>query len=217
MAKVKVKDYEDLSKANIRKVIAALNASPPISKKEACELLKISYNTSRLSKIIEEFNITQANTKRLRDKNKGKPVTEGELQYIISEYIAGTPIYKISETIYRSSNFIKALVERIGVPERDTAFSPLVPQVLPEQCLAEDFEVGEIVWSAQYRTKCKIVKRLEDDKYIAKYGVPCYNIFVLTNGDDIMRNTGGFFSSHLAYDLGKLSHLEAYGIKLNDL
>ena len=218
MARVKAKDYEDLSDTNIRKVIAALNASPPISKKEACEALKISYNTSRLSKIIEEFTATQENKKRLRDKKRGLPATKDEIQYIIKDYINGVPLYKISEDLYRPTNFIKAVVDKIGVPEREPSFSRLQAQLLPDNCQAIDFEEGEIAWSATERAKCKILKRLEDDKYIPKYGVPCYNIFVFEQSDDsYYSNSKGFYAAALAYDLGKLTHLEQYGINLNDL
>lgn len=216
MAKVKAKDYEDLSNANIRKVIAALNASPAISKKEACEVLKISYNTSRLSKIIEEFTSRQEDIKRLKDKKKGLPATPDEMKYIITEYISGTPIYKISEMMYRSSNFIKTIVDQVGIPEREANVSALKPQLIPESCIATEFEIDEIAWSAAHRAKCRIIKRLADDYYVPKYGVPCYNIYVLEESKE-SHSEGGFFSSHLAYDLGKLSHLEAYGIKVNDL
>jgi len=53
--RVKAKEHENLSEANIKKVIELLEAEKPITKKEACEVLNISYNTTRLSKIIEEF------------------------------------------------------------------------------------------------------------------------------------------------------------------
>lgn len=210
MARVKAKDYEDLSDSNIRKVIAALNTSPAITKKEACEMLKISYNTSRLNNIIEEFIARQENIKRLKDKKKGRPATNDEISYVITEYMNGTPVYAISDRLYRSTNFIKAIVEQVGIPQREPGFSPLRPQLLPENCIAEDFEKGEIAWCAQYRSKCKIEKRLDDNYYITKYGVPCYTVYVL--GD-----SNGFYSTSLAYDLGKLSHLEGYGINLNDI
>ena len=45
---------ENLSPANIRRVIHSLNEEG-ITKKVACEMLNISYNTTRLNRIIEEF------------------------------------------------------------------------------------------------------------------------------------------------------------------
>lgn len=210
MARVKAKDYEDLSDANIRKVIAALNASPSISKKEACEMLKISYNTTRLNNIIEQFIDRQETIKRLKDKKRGRPATKDEIEYIITEYMNGAPIYQISDRLYRSTNFIHAIVEQVGIPQREPGFSPLKPQLLPEACISEDFAKDEIAWSATYRSKCKIIRRLEDEKYIPKYGVPCYNIYVFSETDS-------FFAASLSYDLGKLTHLEGYGINVNDL
>jgi len=68
MAKrIKKKSYENLSKVNIEKVIALLTLdisvqateSPTekaITKKQACDILNIAYNTTRLSNIIEEYN-----------------------------------------------------------------------------------------------------------------------------------------------------------------
>lgn len=208
MARVKAKDYEDLSDTNIRKVLAGLNGSPPISKKDACEILKISYNTSRLTNILQDYLARKENIKRNRDKKKGRPATRDEIQFIVEEYMNGEPIGNISDRIYRSTNFIKAIVEQIGIPQRETGFSPLKPQFLPDTCVSEDFVKDEIAWSAQYRSKCKIVKREDDQKYIPKYGAPCYTVYVLGEGN-------GFFASTLSYDLGKLSHLEAYGINLN--
>jgi len=52
---IKKKAHEKLDDTNIKRVIAALTNENPITKKEACEMLNISYNTTRLSKIIEGF------------------------------------------------------------------------------------------------------------------------------------------------------------------
>lgn len=51
--RVKVKEGEKLTPSNIEKVIGLLEIEKPISKKDACELLNISYNTTRLARIIE--------------------------------------------------------------------------------------------------------------------------------------------------------------------
>jgi hypothetical protein len=44
---VRKKREEKLSEANINKVIELLAAEKPITKKEACEILHIAYNTTR--------------------------------------------------------------------------------------------------------------------------------------------------------------------------
>ena len=55
---IKKRDYEKLDDANIERVIAALNDPSPITKKSACEMLNISYNTTRLNNIIAEHEET---------------------------------------------------------------------------------------------------------------------------------------------------------------
>ena len=52
---IRVKEGEDFSKATIKRVIDLLEAETPITKKAACEMLNMSYNTTRLAKIIEGY------------------------------------------------------------------------------------------------------------------------------------------------------------------
>ena len=47
----KKKSYENLTDSNIKNVISLLEAEKPITKKEACDILNISYNTTRLNKL----------------------------------------------------------------------------------------------------------------------------------------------------------------------
>ena len=47
---VRKRAHENLSEVNIRRVISALEEG--ITKKSACEMLNISYNTTRLNRII---------------------------------------------------------------------------------------------------------------------------------------------------------------------
>ena len=52
---MRIKKHENLTKANIAKVIDLLEAEKPITKKEACGILNITYNTTRLGNIITEY------------------------------------------------------------------------------------------------------------------------------------------------------------------
>ena len=54
---VRAKSYEDLSDVNIKRVLAALEDGA--TKKVACEMLRISYNTTRLNNILTEFQEEQ--------------------------------------------------------------------------------------------------------------------------------------------------------------
>ena len=53
---VKAKSHEKLDDANVQRVIELLGGDEPITKKEACEILNIRYNTTRLQRIIDEHN-----------------------------------------------------------------------------------------------------------------------------------------------------------------
>ena len=53
---IRKKAGEKLDEATLNRVSALLNQDNPITKKEACEMLNISYNTTRLGKILDDFN-----------------------------------------------------------------------------------------------------------------------------------------------------------------
>ena len=56
---IKSKSHEKLTDTNIANVVSLLEQDNPITKKEACSILNIRYNTTRLAKIIEEWRDTQ--------------------------------------------------------------------------------------------------------------------------------------------------------------
>lgn len=213
MRKVKARDHENLTDNNIRKVITLLSGSSPITKKEACEILNISYNTLRLNKIIESFNDEQDLIKRMKAKKRGVPASKEEIKYIIEAYMEGASIGTIAKSNYRSTAFVKSIIDRVGVPTRVVGDDKFTVEYLPDECVAEEFEVGELVWSAKYHAVCKILKRLSDEKYVAKYGCPCYDMYVFEETEEISTK-GGFYASAAAYDLGKLTHLKEYGVNV---
>ena len=125
-------------------------------------------------------------------------------------------------------------MEKIGVPQRPTKVEGRKQEYyLPEQCVSDSFEEGEIVWSATYHAPAVVDKKLtkehQDSKpglqtvdYIGKYGADCYSIHVRQkpSGEaDLwdIPDIGGFHAFALAYDLGKLKHLEEYGVDLEKL
>ena len=131
--------------------------------------------------------------------------------------------------MYRSPGFIKNIVERVGVPRKrskEERGGGHQPSFLPDECVAETFEEGEVVWSAFYDQAAMIQKEEVAIDYEKKYGSKCYNIYVFEmvewNPDMLVsgwigERLGGFHSSQLAYDLGSLKHLEAYGVNLQKL
>jgi hypothetical protein len=63
-SKIKVKEHENLSEANIKRVIELLEAEKPIPKKDAYAILNISPNPTRLAKIIENYKEEKAELQR---------------------------------------------------------------------------------------------------------------------------------------------------------
>ena len=135
------------------------SSEKPISKKEACEILNISYNTTRLEKIIEGFLEQETYIKRRREQKRGTAASKEEIKEIVTDYLEGTPISKIANSQYRSIAFVKNIIERVGVPERPTRVEDKKQiAFLPEQCVKESFELGEIVWSALYHLPARSKK-----------------------------------------------------------
>jgi hypothetical protein len=214
LARVKKKDYEDLSDTNIKKVIALLLAENPITKKEACEILNISYNTTRLQKIIDDYNENVAYRKLRMSQKRGRPADNSELKEMIEAFLSGEPIADISRSVYRSTAFVKSCLERIGVPERATGDDKLEMAYLPDECLSEDFSVDEIAWSAKYHSACIITKQLPE-KYTEKYGTKCYEIYVKEPSET--DRIAGFCAAAPSYDLGKLEHLKQFGVNVSKI
>tara|TARA_B100002019_G_scaffold84668_2_gene73197 strand:+ start:639 stop:1334 length:696 start_codon:yes stop_codon:yes gene_type:complete len=226
--RVKKKDHENLSETNIQKVISLLNGKQPISKKEACSMLNIAYNTTRLQRIIDDYQ-DKIEYRELRKKqNRGRGASNEEIREAVERYLSGESIAEIASGLYRSSGFIRSIIERVGVPrvERESGIA-----VLPDSCIAESFSPGEVVWSAVYQKPARVDYELSVDyqaeregfidvNYERKYGSKCYAIYVMEEvRDDTEKwanvETGGYAAYSLAYDLGKLSHLEKYGVDLS--
>src|SRR5210317_1788472 len=148
---VRKKREEKLSEANINKVIELLASEKPITKKEACEILHIAYNTTRLNKIIADHNETIQFRVIRKAQNKGKGVTETEKKSIVKYYLEGSNISDIAKQLYRSPAIIKAVIERMGIPQKlpDTDYEGIRNAMIPETCVSEEFEEGQRVWSSQ--------------------------------------------------------------------
>ena len=108
---IKKKAHEKLDDKNIQRLINALNGENSITKKDACEMLHINYNTPRLSKIIKNYRDEKAYRQKRMDRNRGKPATKDEKKEIISQYLIGMSITAIAKGMYRSTPFIKSFIE----------------------------------------------------------------------------------------------------------
>jgi hypothetical protein len=216
---IKSKSHENLTETNIQHVINLLDADTAITKKEACSLLNISYNTTRLAKIIEEHIETVSFRERRKAMNKGKGASQQEIRDTVRYYIDGDNVTTIAAALYRSPAFIKAIIERLGIPQKlpATDYAGHKAAMIPEQCVADSFEVGERVWYARKNEMAEVLKVDNSDLYLDKYGCACYQLWVLTPCDlsktffpHLDGSKAGYFSHALTYDLGSLKHLQEY-------
>ena len=234
---IKSKSHEKLTDTNISHVVSLLEQDNPITKKEACSILNIRYNTTRLAKIIEEWRDTQEFRERRKAQNKGKAATKDEIRAVVQSYLDGDNVSTIAASIYRSPSFIKGIIERLGVPQKlaESDYEGMKNAMLPEECVAEEFEYNEKVWyprknkfalvkaeitqlyqsqSAGYSCYGNITKCIN---YEDKYGAKCYNVWVLEPCDTsqtlfpwVDGSKTGYHSCALAYELGSLKHLKEY-------
>ena len=226
---IRKKAGEKLDEATLTRVSALLNQDNPITKKEACEMLNISYNTTRLGKILNDFNEPTSYREVRKSQNRGKKATSMETKEAIEAYLKGETVSDISKRLYRSTTFVKNILDRVGVPEKLPKTKRKGPAYLPDECVSESFKEGEKVWSACYHApaivKQKYTKEYQNENagiqyinYEEKYGCSLYSIWVIEGETEWNEHfgyiTGGFAAHQLAYDLGSLKHLEEYGIRL---
>lgn len=171
------KQEENLSDANIKKVIGLLEGSEkekPITKKLACEILCISYNVKRLDTIISSFKEKQEFRSKKMAENRGKPATKEDISYVAREYLSGVPVSKIASSMFRGPTFVNNILEENHIPIKPKTQDYFRPELIPEALVAEEFSVGEKVYSARYDSLAEI--KWESTPV---NGERVYNIFLL--------------------------------------
>lgn len=197
--KRKVNDEERLEDSNIERVISYLEEKGA-TKKTACSMLNIAYNTSRLDKLIESYVERKARDAARRQEKRGKPATLDEASFIISEYLAGAPIAKISGSVYRGTTFIRAILDEYAVPERQKSPNYFKPNLIPDEAVRESFAIGETVYSARYDTLAVIDKELaQNDEFV-------YRVYL--RGDWLQ------YAYTPAHELASLEKLRQCGLKM---
>ena len=161
MRKTKPLEVDD---NRIREVIDLLEQENPITKKEACNKLNITYNTKRLESIITEFKERKEREAKIRKTLRSKPLDYNEKRDIVQRYLANEAITEISKSTYRSLGVIKALITEYGIPLRTRGVVEYhKSQLLDEKSLANDYEIGDLVFSARYNCLAEIVKLYKED------------------------------------------------------
>lgn len=199
-------ETELMTDANIARVIKLLEpqeeGAKPITKKDACQILGMAYNTTRLGNVIEEYKQRAKRTAQRRAELRGKPVTQEEIQYIIGEYLEGEPIDSISKSTFRSTAIIKGVLEKYSVPIRVPGHSYFNPELIPEGAMRDRFSVGEVAYSARYDS----LARIDAEQPHPVYGW-AYRVWLLS---DRWKQS----AYQPACELASLQHLRELGVKV---
>lgn len=197
-------ELEKMTDVNILKVIKLLEPqdNKPITKKDACQMLGMAYNTTRLVSIIEEFKQKQQRIAEQKAKLRGKPISDSERINIIQEYLLGATVEAISKLTYRGSHLIKQVLEDNSVPIRQPGHNYFTPQLIPEGAMRDRFNCGEVVYSARYESMAKI----KSEKLDPKHGY-IYSLWLLSE-----RWLQWCWQPH--YELASLEHLRKLGVQV---
>jgi len=202
VARVKKQVHERLEDANIERVIELLAANG--TKKAACEMLNISYNTKRLSRIIDEFNSTKDYEIKRRKQLRGKSFDPSEIRYTVLNYLKGDSISSLAKSQFRTTSGIKGVLKRFSIPERDASTNYWRPTIIPDDAISGTFQEEELVWSARYNCVAIVQKLYKKDKTHGNI----YSIWVFGK-----HNEGAL---QPAYELGKLDILKELGVTCDD-
>jgi hypothetical protein len=197
-------EEELMTEANIIRVIKLLEPTEgkAITKKDACQILGMAYNTTRLSSIIEEFKQKQTRTAKRKAELRGKPATQEEIVYIISDYLNGETIDALSKSTFRGPAFVKAILENNDVPIRQTSHDYFNPELIPDGAVRERFKVGEIVYSSRYDS----IARIDMEQKDSRYGW-IYRVWLLA---EKWKQS----AYQEAYELASLEHLRKIGVQI---
>ena len=199
---IKVKESENLTDSAIEKVISLLSAEKPCTKKDACQLLRIAYNTSRLQTIIDNYVAKKTRTAELRAQKRGTPATDSEIEYCVKSYLGGDAISVIAEALYRPAAFVERILVKTATPRRSMGWSYFSPNLIPVEATREEFKEKEKVWSARYESLATIIKEIKNQKHPSKV----YSIYL---EDERWKQ----YAYQPAEELASLEHLTIYGIK----
>jgi hypothetical protein len=151
---------ENIDEADLRVALWMSNSGK--TKKSICEYLKIKYNTTRLTKILTQFQEALANQEVQKKAAKKKIFTDEEKDIIARRYLEVNSMAKVAEEYYVSSARIKAILIEKQVPIKGRK-SILVDHI--HQDLDTAFSVGSSAFSKIHKSKC-LIERKYDESYV---------------------------------------------------
>lgn len=167
-------------------------------------MLNISYNTTRLNKIIDDYKNKLEFEETRKKQLRGKPFDISEIRYTILNYLKGDSLSALAKTQFRSVNKVKEVLEKYKIPERDTSNDYWHPTMIPDESIAENFENRELVWSARYNCVAQIMHTVDDSTEHGKI----YSIWVFGKHNEKAMQPW--------YELGKLDILKELGVTDKD-
>jgi hypothetical protein len=151
---------EGLAEADLRVALWMSNSGK--TKKSICEFLKINYNTTRLSKILNLFQEALKREEELKKAARGKKFTEEEKDLIVKRYLEVNSMAKVAEEYYVSSAKIKSVLLERQVPIKSRS-KVLVEHI--HQDLDQPFNIKDIAFSKIHQSKCEIQQKY-DEEYV---------------------------------------------------
>jgi len=148
---IRIKEGENITKQSVEKVIKLMNDKDNIlSKKDACNILRIAYNVKRLQNIIDEHNEQKEFSKQRRKQVRNTVISKDDVATICSMYLSGEPLSEITDITFRSSSVVKRVLGQHNVPLRSAKNNYQNPIYLREDSYADDYIKGDLVYSARY-------------------------------------------------------------------
>jgi hypothetical protein len=165
MAKATTTVKDEIPEAKIRNAIWYLKTGK--TKKFVCEFLNISYNTTKLTKIIEDFRAKEQRTKELKEKAKTMEITPQIVKDIITSYSNGEAQTSIAARYYISPQRIKTILMEKNVPIRARAKNAPAKTEHIVQDLDIKFSVGDRVFYGD-ENSFAFITEVYDEEYTEK-------------------------------------------------
>lgn len=200
--RIKKKEGEDFSESTIERVISALNSEPPITKKVACEMLNITYNTKRLQTIIDNYIEQKDYAKKRRKQLRTQAIQDFEKVEIITDYLGGLSLSEISDNTFRSSVVIKRVLLNHNIPLRDSTNTYKNPAYVEDS--SNEYKKGDLVYAARYGSPAYIEKEYKDN---GDYKV--YQVYITGDHEQ--------YAFQASYDLADLRKVQKLGVKVATL
>jgi len=135
---------QEILESNIRVVKWMIKSGK--TKKECCQQLGIAYNTTRLAKILNDFDLKETRIKELKAKAKLRKFTELEKTQIVKDYLAGESVTSIAERFFLPTTRIRPILIEKQVPIRGRGKKTSSTTDHITQDLAKKYKVGDRVY-----------------------------------------------------------------------